>query len=552
LTYPSPASLFSYLATSANSLAAQHSSFIASLPISHDSTFDESIRFLLAPAVLLTKGVGHNISTMGYVEMCARDSFHTTWLHSYMWPSLERIMLQELAAMQCNSSIKACNGTDGKIPTCILPFIYRPDNIDVTSYFVLRIGRYFESTGDIDTLSELYPSLKRALAYLVSRDVEGLGLPAALPDTFWADWLDVDYMQGRKYAPHIAFTYLAALRVGIATAIVLGDADSVTAFTALLNLGLNFTERVLWDAEAGLYKDIWWDGKRLASYPTYVLSDQTSGVFFGVPLPVGRASSMIEALAEWGSVKKYGLVDIYPFLPGVDDPEAVYGNGGIYPWLTCMHVSSMLASGDMKTRGDGLALFSSMANQMLFNVSQPAMSVAWEYMHGLTGRDMGAYPHGETASCFSVALGVSKWRRRLGGWDVRRGSRPPPRFEFKLFDVLARKDVLGGESVFYRPLHGLSTNFSQPSQSNTNATYFLEVTVGVGGGRVSGRVVAGAGDYTWTPNRGKREHTWAYHPTLNCESLGMDFGEAVLQCSERGSHSPLFTTSVDLKLQENP
>ena len=93
-----------------DSLAAQHSAFTAALPATGQAHFDASIRWLLAPAVLLTKGVGERVSTMGYVEMCARDSFHTSWLHSYMWPTLERAMVGEFCEFQCNASTSACGG----------------------------------------------------------------------------------------------------------------------------------------------------------------------------------------------------------------------------------------------------------------------------------------------------------------------------------------------------------------------------------------------------------------------------------------------------------
>lgn len=55
--WPSAADLFAYLADGVDDLAAQHSAFIDALPSTGDAADDESVRWLLAPPVLLTKGV---------------------------------------------------------------------------------------------------------------------------------------------------------------------------------------------------------------------------------------------------------------------------------------------------------------------------------------------------------------------------------------------------------------------------------------------------------------------------------------------------------------
>ena len=513
--YPSPAALFSHLAGALPSLAAQHSAFIAALPSSGgDAHFDESIRWLLAPAVLLTKGVGNQSSTMGYVEMCARDSYHTTWLHDYMWPSLEKTMLLELCAAQCSPSIEACNGTDGKIPTTILPLIYRDDNIDVTAYFVLRLGRYFESSGDVDTLSDTFPCLQRALAYLQSRDVEGSGLPAHRRDSFWADWLDVDYMQGRKYAPHTAFTFIGAMLVGAGAASALGEGEAAAQYSAAAQKGLSAAEALLWDASGAIYRDIWWDGARPSAYPNYALSDQTVATFLGLPLPGGRGEAMLSGVGAAGLVKRFGVVDLFPYLPGVDNPPSVYGNGGNYPWLTCMHANSLLSYTD--TRHQGLALFQAMADQMLFNKSQPAQNVAWEYMQGETGVDMGAFPHGETAACFAVASrGASQWLR------VVAPGLPGAAFQL----TLLHRNV---SATLLRPLHGLG---------GQQRTLLAELEV-VAGELRAARIATGA---VWSERN--RSHKLVQHATAACAALSPTFAE----CSDSAHTSTLEGLRISLR-----
>ena len=105
----------------------------------------------------------------------------------YFWPDLDAEMLRECAANQ---------QPDGKIPTTVLPIILRDDNIDVTAYYVARVARNFQVTGDLALLKALYPSVQRALRYLQSRDTTGVGVPSAIISSPWADWMDVDYMTG--------------------------------------------------------------------------------------------------------------------------------------------------------------------------------------------------------------------------------------------------------------------------------------------------------------------------------------------------------------------
>ena len=495
--YPSPALLFSHLSASLDSLAAQHSAFTAALPATGQAHFDASIRWLLAPAVLLTKGVGERVSTMGYVEMCARDSFHTTWLHSYMWPTLERAMVGEFCEFQCNASTSACGGVDGKIPTTVLPLIYRSDNIDVTAYFVLRAARYVEASGDVDYLRATFPCLQRALAYLISRDTEGSGLPAHKNTSFWADWLDVDYMLGRKYAPHTAFTYTAAMLAGERAAAALGEGSAAEAYGAAAARAAAGAEALLWSESAGVYLDAWWAGARPARYPAYALGDQAAAIFLALPLPKGRALAVLQGLGAWGLVKQYGMVDIFPFLPAVDDPQGVYGNGGNYPWLTCMLINSLLTLG--ATSAQGLALFQAMADQMLHNASQPAQNVAWEYMSA-SGLDMGAFPHGETAACFAVASrGATRWDRVS-----------PQAYHLGLLHA-------NTTALLVRPLHGVAAR-----------ALLVELQLRQG----SLVAVRLAVDAVWDAHAGA--HAWLEHPTARCLVMG-----ALAVCKDDAPRSAL-------------
>jgi hypothetical protein len=303
------------------------------------------------------------------------------------------------------------NGTglnnDGKIPTTVLPLIYRDDNIDVTGYFVLRVARYVRASGDSALLAEVYPAVRRALLYLARRNV-GDGVPAALRASQWADWLDVDYMIGRKYAPHFIFVYLAAMREGAALAAQLGFAADAASFSASLAAGLAYANAPITNGAAGMwntsgfFQDVWWDGRST----NYTLTDNVVGSFFGL-VDDARTAAIFAHSSANGNESPWGMRDYYPYLPNADDPPGVYGNGGIYGWLTCIEATTRMMRGDL---AGGERIWRGLSTTMLYRADQPALHQSFEYLDGNTGLAMGAFPFGGDGACFMVAsLGASTW-----------------------------------------------------------------------------------------------------------------------------------------------
>lgn len=189
----SAAALSTFTHSNVAMLEREHRNFVAVLPVTGDAKVDASLRWFTESAVLLTKGAQTSTLTMGYVELNQRDSFWTSWLHVKLWPDIDLAMLQETAANQCGAPTAhppaAC--TAGKIPTTILPDIIRGDNVDVTCYYIIRAHRHYQWTRNKAALALLYPSLVKAAQYLSSRDVFGVGVPAADNSTFWADWKEL-------------------------------------------------------------------------------------------------------------------------------------------------------------------------------------------------------------------------------------------------------------------------------------------------------------------------------------------------------------------------
>lgn len=57
--------------------------------------------------------------------------------------------------------------------------------------------------------------------------------------------MDVDYMTGRRYAPHFDLLYLAALRVGVEMATLVGNASDAADWEARYALGHGFVNNDL-------------------------------------------------------------------------------------------------------------------------------------------------------------------------------------------------------------------------------------------------------------------------------------------------------------------
>ena len=515
--WPSAAELFAYLADSYDDLAAQHSAFVDALPSTGDPVSDESVRWLLAPPVLLTKGVltadFSFTSTMGYVEMCPRDGYWTTWLHSFMWPQLEADMIREFVMFQCNATIPACLGNatgldnDGKIPTTVLPLIYRDDNVDVTGYFVLRVARYVQASGDVALLAEVYPAVRRALLFLARRNL-GDGVPAALQASQWADWLDVSYMIGRKYAPHFVFVYLAAMREGAAMATRLGQTADAAAFAASLAAGLAYvnapittlpngtTGAGMWNTTGGFFQDVWWDGRNT----NYTLTDNVVGSFFGL-VDDARTKAVFAHSSANGNEAPWGMRDFFPYLPHADDAPGVYGNGGIYGWLTCIEATTRMMRGDV---AGGARIWSGMSNTMLYRADQPAQHQAYEYLDGNTGLAMGAFPFGGDGACFMVSsLGASEWGfdEAAAAWRLRlRAPALQPAAGLELLRPLGGRALAAGADAGAGTGGGATAFVRLRFASATDL--LADVLDGVRAAAPGPRAPRGTGRHEWTVRRG--------------------------------------------------
>jgi glycogen debranching enzyme len=393
------------LITQATALRAQLHTFIDALPHTGDADIDRYLRWYLSAAILLTKGDrdGH-VLTMGYRELNPRDSFWTSGLHLVFWKDLERAMLLEIAQGQRPS---------GRIPVTILPLIDRGDEIDSSEYFILRISRYYRWYRDKALLTQVWPTVQKAIDYLSSRDTEHVGVP--MQHSFWADWKDVPAEQGRRYAPHFALLWLASLRAAYEFALTLRDSSSAARYTALADRAAAFINRPF--SEGGMwngrnYVERWDDG---ALHP-YVLEDQLIGAYFHV-IPTERLHLIYEQIRA--NETPWGVREKFPYQPGWTEEGGGtggnYHNGGIWPYLNFADAT-----------GRYLYEHTADAERIIRDVGRADIDAGddekpGEYLNGETGANRGFPVQGWDAALFSAiyfgAFGLE--RSSISRIDIR-------------------------------------------------------------------------------------------------------------------------------------
>lgn len=331
--YPDAEQLARGVLARAEDLGRELETFIHDLPRVGDPKIDEYIRWYSSASILLTKGLRTGeVLTMGYRELNQRDSFWASAPHLYLWPGLEKQMILETVDGQHES---------GRIPSTILPTIDRGDEIDSSEYFILRVARYHRWHRDRALLSQCWDAVKGALAYLASRDLDGVGVPKQT--SFWADWKDVPGVEGREYAPHFALLLLAVLDAAIELGSELGDpiVDDLVVRRGRADEFVNrhVDDGGMWDGTA--YVDRWEDGRRTGA----LLQDQVVGLYFDV-IPHQRVTSVLARLQA--SESPYGVRDTSPYLDDFAQPHGEggnYHNGGVWLYLNFVDAAARYRHG---------------------------------------------------------------------------------------------------------------------------------------------------------------------------------------------------------------
>jgi glycogen debranching enzyme len=212
-----------------------------------------------------------------YVALFGRDSLITAHQLLMMNSEIARATLRALARHQSIADDAERDAEPGKIlhelrrgelaRAGIVPFSPYYGSVDSTPLFVLLASDYYAWTGDLDTVTELRPSLEGALAWIDEHgDVDGDGFveyrlrsSRGLSNQGWKDHDgSVVHADGSRAAPPIAIVevqgYVYAAKAGIARVFeALGDdimARDLRAQAAELKARFNQT---FWIDEEGTY-----------------------------------------------------------------------------------------------------------------------------------------------------------------------------------------------------------------------------------------------------------------------------------------------------------
>ena len=151
---------------------------IATVTTSNE-VFNEVISRSTADIYMLTtqtaQGVYPYAGIPWYSTIFGRDGIITAIMMLWVDPSLAEGVLRYLAANQATAVDEASDAEPGKIlherrhgemaHTGEVPFRRYYGTVDATPLFVLLAGLYFDRTGDVETLRELWPNIKAALQW---------------------------------------------------------------------------------------------------------------------------------------------------------------------------------------------------------------------------------------------------------------------------------------------------------------------------------------------------------------------------------------------------
>lgn len=327
-----------------------------------NALFTGALEQALSDLYLLTTDTVHGpypyAGVPWYSAVFGRDGIISALLAGWVDPGIQRGVIRVLAATQAQDHDAAADAQPGKIIHEIrhgemarlgeVPFAGYYGTVDATPLFIVLVAGYVRQTGDLATLSEVWPNLMRANAWIDKEgDADGDGFveyraatAAGLANQGWKDsWDSVSHADGRLAEGPIALcevqAYVHLAKIELATlAGLLGHDPLAAALEREASALRRRFDAAFWLEDLGTYA-LALDGRK---EPCRVVSSNAGHVLFGGLALEERAARVSASLLSEASLCSWGVRTLARDAARYN-PMA-YHNGSVWP-----HDNALIALG---------------------------------------------------------------------------------------------------------------------------------------------------------------------------------------------------------------
>ncbi|NEX93927.1 amylo-alpha-1,6-glucosidase [Caulobacter sp. 17J65-9] len=278
-----------------------------------------------------------------------RDGIITAMEVLWCEPEVARGVLRVLAKTQATKSDPAADSQPGKILHELrggemarlgeVPFREYYGTVDATPLFVMLAGMYFERTGDLETVREIWPNILAAIRWIDEfGDLDGDGFveyaretEQGLANQGWKDSNDsVFHADGRLARAPIALVEVqayvhAAKRHAGVLARALGEDALAAEFDAAAETLRAAFEKAFWDEELGTYAEAL-DGEK---QPCRIRTSNAGHALFTGTAAPDRAGRVTENLMSEATFTGWGIRTVSASEARYNPMS--YHNGSIWP-----------------------------------------------------------------------------------------------------------------------------------------------------------------------------------------------------------------------------